>query len=222
VQDFQSGLAVVAIEESGRFPALPLRSSADLVVGEEVFLLAAVPDNGRRVHSGAVSGLDPFDAYWEYHLDRAVFTTAPNPGFGGGALIDRHGTVCGVVLLELAEIGRFTMATPVDELLQDREAFLAGQPTRRPPRGWLGVFCYPVSNHVVVGGVVPGSPAAVAGLQSGDVVLSVDDERIHDRYALYAALWKRKPGERVHLRVYRNNQVLVLSAELGDAEAFFA
>lgn len=222
VQDMRAGVAVVAIEESGRFPALPLGGSRQVSVGDEVFLLAAVQDNGRRVHNGAVSAVEPFDAYWEFRLEHALFTTAPNPGFGGGALVDRHGKVVGLVLLELAAIGRFTLAAPADDLIEHREEVIYRGRTQRPPRGWLGLFCYSVGDHVVVAGVVPGSPAALAGLRGGDVVLMVNDQRIERRGALYDALWRHRPGERVQLRIYRDKEVRTLSVELGDAEEFFA
>ncbi|GBD26491.1 Serine protease Do-like HtrA [bacterium HR30] len=222
LQDFRRGFAVVAIQESARFPALPLGKVETLKGGDPVFLLAAGPENSRRVHDGVVSAIEPFDAYWEYHADQAVFTTAPNPGFGGGALIDRQGVVCGLVLLEVAEIGRFTLAVPLDDLAQHREELLQRQRRDQPPRGWLGLFCYSVSNHVVIGGVVPGSPADTGGLKSGDVVLMVGDERIHDRGSLYNLIWQHKPGERIQMRVYRSNTIVSLTLELGDAEAFFA
>ncbi|GIW45321.1 MAG: PDZ domain-containing protein [Candidatus Binatia bacterium] len=222
VQDFRRGFAVVAIQESGRFPALALRPVETIRVGDPVFLLSAVSQNGRRVHDGVVSAVEPFDAYWEYHVDRAVFTTAPNPGFGGGALIDCRGDVCGLVLLELAEIGRFTLAVPLNDLVERREELLRGQRSPEPPRGWLGLFCYSVGRHVVVGGVVPGSPAETGGLKSGDVVLMVDGQRITERGDLYNLIWQHKPGDRLEMNVYRDNAVVRLTVRLGDAEAFFA
>lgn len=222
LQDFARGFAVIAIQESARFPTLPLGKVARLKPGDPVFLLAAGPENSRRVHDGVVTAIEPFDAYWEYHVDHAVFTTAPNPGFGGGALIDRQGVVCGLVLLEVAEIGRFTLAIPLDDLVQQPQELLQRQRVRQSPRGWLGLFCYSVSNHVVVGGVVPGSPADAGGLKTGDVVLMIGDERIHDRGSLYSMIWRHQPGERIHMRVYRNNAIVSLTVELGDVEAFFA
>lgn len=223
VQDFQTGLAIVAIEESGRFPALSLRSSAGLQPGEDIFVLSATEENGRRVHDGVVSAVEPFDAYWEYRLPRAIFTTAPNPGFGGGALIDRRGEVRAIVLLELAQIGRFTLAAPVDELVEHRDDILRSRrPPHRKARGWLGLFCYSVQDHVVIAGVIPRSPADVAGLKAGDVLLAVDDRVVHDRGQLYDELWQHGPGDRVELSVYRDKHVHRLIAQLGDAEQFFA
>ncbi|MCX8071837.1 MAG: S1C family serine protease [Candidatus Binatia bacterium] len=223
VQDFVRGFAVVAIEETGRFPTLPLGSVDELKVGDPVFLLGSGPENARRVHDGIVSAIEPFDAYWEYHVDRAVFTTTPNPGFGGAALLDRQGVARALVLLEVAEIGRFTLAVPLDYLAQHHEEVVR-QPhsARLPARGWLGLFCYSVSNHVVVGGVIPGSPAETGGLKSGDVVLMVGDERIYDRGSLYNLIWRHKPGDRIQMRVYRNNAIVSLDFELGNAEEFFA
>ncbi len=222
LQDFRRGFAVVAIQETARFPALALDKVGSLKAGDPVFLLAAGADNSRRVHDGVVSAIEPFDAYWEYHTDHAVFTTAPSPGFGGGALIDRRGVVCGLVLLEVAEIGRFTLAIPLDDLALHREELLQRQGVQQPARGWLGVFCYSVSHHVVIGGVIPGSPADTGGLKSGDVVLMVGDERIQDRGSLYQLIWRHKPGDRLQLRVYRNNAIVPLTLEVGDVDAFFA
>lgn len=223
VQDFQTGLAIVGIEETARFPALPLQMSSEVQAGEEVLILAAREENSRRVNDGIVSAVEPFDAYWEYRLPRAIFTTAPNPGFGGGAVIGRRGEVRGIVLLDLGQIGRFTLAAPVDELIEHREEILRSRRLpHRKARGWLGLFCYSVQDHLVIAGVVPKSPAEMAGLKAGDVLLAVDGHVVHDRGHLYDELWQHAPGDRVELSVYRDRQVHRLIAQLGDAEQFFA
>jgi serine protease Do len=223
VQDFYTGLAVVRVAEEARFPALPLSTSADLTPGEDVFLIGAVAENGRRIHDGVISALEQFDAFWEYRLQRAIFTTAPSPGYGGGALIDRKGQVRGIMLLELSQIGRLTLAAPVDELVARGEEFLAPRAqSGRKPRGWLGLFCYSVGSHLVVAGVIPESPADDAGLKTGDVLLAVEGRVVRERGELYDELWQRAPGERVRLSIYRDKQVQHLVAQLGDAEKFFA
>ncbi len=223
VQDFLTGLAVVSIDHEASVPALPLSSSAGLQKGEDVFLVAAVTDNGRRVHDGVVSAIEPFTAFWEYRLQRAIFITAPNPGFGGGALLDRYGQVRGVVLLDVGEIGRLSLIAPVDELAEKREQFLHNREALgRKPRGWLGLFCYALRNHLVVAGVVPESPAELAGLRAGDVLLAIENRVVHERDELYDELWARSPGEHVRLRVYRDRQVHDLLVQLGDAEKFFS
>ena len=87
------------------FAALPFLSDAQ--ISPDGTKIAA------RVSNGAVSYIGPFDANWEYVLDRAVMTTAMNPGLGGGPLLDPRGEVLGVVSLNLNEIGRFSLAIPI-------------------------------------------------------------------------------------------------------------
>ena len=95
-QDFASGIAVLKITSSG-FPVVPLRSATDLHPGDEVFLVASSgEDNTRRVNGGILTSVSPFDAYWEYGLDRALLCSAMNPGLGGGPMFDMKGRMVGV------------------------------------------------------------------------------------------------------------------------------
>jgi len=208
--DFVSGLALLRIAESG-LPALPLRSSTELALGEEVFIVASVGEGGVRVSSGAVSYLGPFDANWEYVLDRAVMTTAMNPGLGGGPLLDSVGRVVGVVSLNLNEIGRFALAVPSEHYSDARDAFLAGGQAALGTRAWLGVFCQVMKNHVVIAGLLPGGPGDQAGLKAGDVILAVDDHDVGDRASLYRRVWLRRPGEPVQLKIFRGREVQLVT-----------
>jgi S1-C subfamily serine protease len=118
---------------------------------------------GARARAASPS-LDPFDANWEYTLERAIFTSAMNPGLGGGPLIDRRGRVAGVVSLNLNEIGRFSLAIPIAHYRDHRDELLRyGRRTTRPSRAWLGLYCYLLRGHVVVAGLLPGGPAEAAG-----------------------------------------------------------
>jgi S1-C subfamily serine protease len=221
-QDFYTGLAAVSIPGGG-FAAAPTRSSEGNRAGDDVFILASVGGTSRRINSGGISGLGPFDAYWEYRLERSIRTTAMNPGFGGGALFLPTGEMVGVVSLELGEIGRFTLAVPVEYFLEHRKELLQhGRRTSRPPRAWVGMFCYELRDNVVVGGILPGGPGEQGGLKPGDVILLVDGRRIKERCYLYQCLWERQPGDLITFQVFRNRGVQELSVRAADAEVFFA
>lgn len=221
-QDFYSGLAAIKIP--GRnFRAARLASSDGLCTGQDVFIVAAAGGSERRANNGAVMSLDRFDAFWEFSLERGIVTTARNPGLGGGGLFTSAGTLVGVVSLDLNEVGRFTLGVPselwsahTDELLRD------GRRTSRPARAWVGVYCYAMGEHVIIAGVLPGTPSERSGLQAGDVVVAVDDQPISDRHALYASLWAHQPGETIHFQVFRGDAVREVLVESADAETFFA
>jgi S1-C subfamily serine protease len=221
-QDFASGIAVIRLSKPGP-RALPLGSSAELRTGDDVFIVAAAGDGQRRASDGVVTSLDRFDAHWEYSLERAILTTAMNPGVGGGALVDVHGRVAGLVSLDLGEVGRLTLAIPAECYLDHRDELLQhGHCACRPPRAWIGLYCYTFREHVVIAGMLPGTPGERAGLKAGDVVIGVDGERVRGRQELYAAIWKHRPGEAIDLRIFRNNEVRQLAVTGADAQAFFA
>jgi len=221
-QDFASGLAAIEIGARG-LAALDLCPSSELSVGQEIFIVAAAGENKRRANNGMISGLAPFDAYWEYSLDRAISTTAMNPGLGGAPVLDSRGRVAGIVSLDINEIGRFTLAIPVDDFLAHRGELLQhGRRVSRPPRAWVGLYCYTFRDRVVVAGTLPGTPAEQSGLEAGDVVLTVDGQTIATRRELYSTLWRHRPGDVLEFCVFRNNAVKQLAVSSRDAEEFFA
>ena len=219
--DYASGLALLRIPEQG-LPALPLQRTTDLRVGEEVFIVASVGEGEARVANGGISYIGPFDANWEYVLERAIMTTAMNPGLGGGPLIDTRGRLLGVVSLNLNEIGRFSLVIPADYYLDARDAFLAGARADAAARAWLGVFCQVMRDKVVIAGLLSGGPGEQAGLKTGDVILQADGKDVADRASLYRLLWAHRPGESVTLRIFRGRELRTVVVALGDVEEFFA
>lgn len=219
-QDFSTGIALLQL--SGKRIRALLLSDEAVALGQEVFVVAAVGSGGRRVAGGVVTSLDPFDANWEYRLDRAILTSALNPGLGGGPLIDMKGRIVGVVSLSLEAVGRFSLAIPISCYSEHREELLRFGRRRSPARAWLGMFCYTIKDHVVVAGLLQGSPGERSGMKSGDVIIAIDGQEVNCRGGLYQRLWSHRAGDKIELKIYRNNTVLTLDVESGDAEQFFA
>ena len=221
-QDFYTGLAAIKIPGSD-YRAVRLGSSEGLAAGTEIFILAAAGGSQRRVNNGAIMSLDRFDAFWEYSLERGIVTTARNPGLGGGGLFTNAGAMVGVVSLDLNEVGRFTLGVPVEHWTAHTQELLDfGRRTTRPPRAWVGVYCYMMSEHVIIAGVLPGTPSERGGLRPGDVVVAVDDQPVTERHDLYARLWQHRPGDVIRFQVFRDDAVREVLVESADAEAFFA
>ncbi len=221
-QDFATGIAVLSIEGSST-PPLRRGSSFDVNPGEDVFLVASVGATDRRSASGFISSVDPFDAYWEYYLDRALWVSAINPGLGGAPLCDARGRFVGLVSLNLGAVGRATLAVPSEHYYDHADELLSeGRRISRPTRAWLGMFCYALPDRTVVAGLVPGAPGERSGLVVGDILVRIDEEQVTGRLQLYEAIWRRKPGENITLKVFREGRIEDIVITGGDAEEFFA
>jgi putative serine protease PepD len=69
---------------------------------------------------------------------------------------------------------------------------------------------------------MPGGPGEKAGLQPGDLVITVDGADINERRGLYESLRNHGPGDMVRFKVLRNNRVLNLEIPAVRAEDYFA
>ena len=137
--------------------------------------------------------------------------------------MNRRCEVIAVSYLTFADLGRPILGIPGEYFLNVRDELQPhGRRVTAPPRAWLGVLSYTLREHVVIAGVMPGGPGEKAGLQQGDLVLSVDGRDINERRVLYDSLGNRKPGEQISLRVLRNNRVFQVDVPAIRAEDYFA
>ncbi len=208
-RDFTTSLGVLQIDGRGH-PHIDPVSSQDCELGQEIFVVSSLGGEKRCADTGMITYLGPFDAAWEFVLERCVCVTASalNIGLSGGPICNSKGELIAVCYLNFADLVRPILGIPGECFLSGRDELLRhGRRVSTPPRLWLGVLSYTLREHVVIAGVMPGSPGEKAGLRQGDLVLSADGLDIHERKALYDAINRHRPGESVRLRIMRNNQV---------------
>ena len=219
--DHESGLALLTIGRSDLEPAR-LADASELHRGDPVFLITCTGEKERRGASGHVSFVGPFEAFWEYMLDRAIMTTMLNPGLAGGPLFDARARVRGIVSLGLAAVARFSLAVPIALFLARRTSFERGeQPPPEERRAWLGFYPQASEDGIAVTGVVPGGPADTAGLKRGDLLVSVDGQAVLGLRQLYLAIWAARPGQVIGMQVLRDEAIQVVPVLSGDRYEFF-
>jgi serine protease Do len=224
--DPEGDLAVIKVDAKD-LPVAPLGDSEKLNVGDTVIAVGhalALP-GGPTVTAGIVSALDRSIRESNGALLRNLIQTdaAINPGNSGGALLDAAGNVVGVntaIAGEAQNIGFAIAITParivLDQLIK----------TGKVVRPLLGVEMAPVTpalateqNLAVKSGalivsVVPGSPAAQAGLRVDDVITRINGTRIDDPNDASNAIGMHKPGEAVEITVARGQETVSVKATL--------
>ena len=165
-------------------------------------------------------------------LEHFIQTDAAiNPGNSGGPLVDLNGRVIGVNSAIASPTGFYSgygFAVPVNIAKRVADDLIAFGEVRRPR---LGIGVMPVSEAdkdilklanlegARVSQVEPGLPAAKAGIELGDVIVSVDDHPIRDAGQLTALLAERyRPGQKVNLAVVRYGKRMNIEAELATFE----
>jgi S1-C subfamily serine protease len=219
-QDFETGLALVKVHCRD----LPFMrpSSQTITLGQAAFIVASSGESGRRVSGGHITSLESYDGQWEYLLEKSIRLTAFNPGFGGGTLADFQGRLMGVVSLNLNEIGKFSLAIPIEYYLQyEQELKQHGGVRSRSPRPWLGFYPQPFGDHIVIAGVTPGGPAETGGMKEGDIIIGVDEKEIRSRPELYREIWKKRPGERISFQILREEESVDVEVIGGDRRDFY-
>jgi S1-C subfamily serine protease len=217
--DHDSGLALLSLEDGSLRP-VPLGSS-EVAAGTPVFLLTCAGASERKGATGHVTAVGPFEAFWEYMLDRAIMTTAVNPGLAGAPLLDGVGRLLGIVALGLGAVGRYSLAIPLHLYLERRQGLEQGLDWPQPPRAWIGFYPQEQEGSVVITGVVPGGPADKAGIARGDLVLSVDGIPVASLRELYTQIWKRGSGETVDVQLLGESGIRVVEVVAGDRARFY-
>jgi serine protease Do len=208
-QDFTTNIALLKIDAHD-LPFLQAVSSMTCSTGQEILMVSSVGGEKRCADVGHITYLGPFDAPWEFVLERCLCVTASalNIGLNGGPICNAQGQIVGISYLNFPDLSRAILAIPGECFISSRDELLRhGRRVSVPSRLWLGVLSYTLREHVVITGVMPGSPGEKAGLRQGDVVLAADEREIHDRRAFYESVNTHRPGEIVTLKILRNNQV---------------
>jgi len=217
--DHETGLALIALEGPPLHPT-EVAAGGSVSPGLPVFLLTCTGERERKGATGHVSAVGPFEAFWEYMLDRAIMTTAINPGLAGAPLFDPDARLIGVVSLGLATVGRYSLAIPTDLYLAHRSRLEGDEPSR-DARAWIGFYPQGYDGGLVVSGVVAEGPAEKAGIQRGDLILSVDGDSVSTLRELYRALWRKGPGESVGFQILRDSAIRTIDVVAGDRYDFF-
>ena len=203
--DVDGDLAVIKADTASATP-LAWGAADQLQPGSVVFGAAASPSGGTRVTFGTISAVArAFRGPGGRRIDGSVEHTAPlAPGSSGGALLDAEGRLLAINTNRLGE--GFYLARPADAALKARvESLGRGESAERAR---LGVAIAP--SHVarrlrrsvglpdreglLVRGVEEGSPADLAGIQQGDLIVSVAGRTVADADALVEAIAAGAPG----------------------------
>ena len=186
------------------------------------------PGGGRGTPNAAAQSAGPF-------LFDVVQTDAPiNPGNSGGPLVDMQGRVIGIDTLVAGQaepgvqaqgIGfaiSIATAKPIaDQLVQNGQVvhpFIGIQYVPLNP-ALAAQLRVQVQDGAVIGQVVPGSPAASAGLQPDDIVTAIDGQPLQGESALAEAVNGHKPGDTVTFAVQRGQQQVSVPVVLGELPA---
>ncbi len=223
--DQTSGFGLVQALGRLDLPSVEFGDSATLDAGAPVVIASA----GGRQHAvrTEVVGREPFAGYWEYLLERPIFTSPPHPFWGGAGLFGTDGKLLGVgslILQQKEPGGRKTdlnMVVPIELLppiLDD--LLLHGRPSE-PARPWLGLFCAEQGDQVQVQGVSPGGPADQADIRPGDRIISVGSAKVTDLAEFWRALWSSGPaGTSISLTLGRGRSRVPATVTSGDRAGF--
>jgi len=224
--DERSDVALLKIEASD-LPTVRLGTDHELKVGEWVLAIGSPFGFDHTVTAGIVSAIGrslPRENYVPFiQTDVAI-----NPGNSGGPLFNLEGEVIGVNSQIFSRTGGFmglSFAIPIDVAIDVADQL---RKKGRVSRGWLGVLIQDVTRELaesfgmakpqgaLVAKVLEDSPAAKAGFEVGDIVLSFAGEEVDRSSDLPPIVGSTEVGTDVPVRVLRNGKTVEFSVRTAE------
>jgi serine protease Do len=227
--DEQVDIAVVKVEGSG-LPTLPFLDSDKLRQGQFVVALGSPLGLQNSLSHGVISAtarqLKAESPVVYIQTDASI-----NPGNSGGPLLDINGRIAGINTMIYSESGGnegIGFAIPAN-LAKEMYERLRTNPRIR--RGVIGVIPETITQRlgtalgldrdsgVILSDVAPHGPADAAGLQTGDVVLTVDGKPMSEARDFTLAVFERAPGGTLKLEIQRGKQTLAKNVAIIERDS---
>jgi len=229
--DTETQIALLKAKDAG-LPALAVGKSADLGPGSWIGVVGISPERTAAVTQGIVSSVA---------ADKLRLNVWVTPGSSGGPVIDANGRMVGLLrgiyMDERPVVFQFrdreqagsgmvfsnraeapssgmALAVPVDIVMD-----VAGQIREKGKveRGWLGVgIGTSEDGRTEIGSIDPESPAELAKLREGDIVLKIAGRDVTSPDVLASEIRKRKPGQDITLSIERDGKPMDVKAKLGE------
>jgi S1-C subfamily serine protease len=232
-------LAVVKVDATKLRP-ITIGRSGSLELGDEVIALGfPLGLGGPTVTKGIVSGLNrkvtvAGNGGVTEHLVGLLQTDAAiNPGNSGGALVNSAGQLVGIntAAAQAGSAENVGFAISIDDALPVVKQILS-RPAEK--RAWLGVSVRdldptialqfgldPQEQGALVAGVIPGSPAASAGIKAGDVIVAIAGRDITSAAGLTNTLTDLRPGQKITVRLIGSDGSRTIRVILQNRPATF-
>jgi S1-C subfamily serine protease len=235
--DELNDIAVVKVDADA-LPAINLRpvASEPLLVGETVIAIGSPFGLDASVTAGVLSALNREIRLDEQNPGEGVQTipsilqtdAAINPGNSGGALVDAQGRLVGINTAILTRSGASQgvgFAVGVEQAMSSAEQLIEQGFVRHPLLGIAGTdvsaevaeeLGLPAPRGAIIESVQPDTGASSVDLRPGDVIVSVDGERLSTMSELVAEVRRRAPGDEVRLEIFRDGETFEVAVELGE------
>lgn len=224
--DPETDLAVLKIDAE-QLPAVTFANGEQLHVGDVVLAIGNPFGVGQTVTQGIISalgrshlGINTFENFIQ--TDASI-----NPGNSGGALIDAEGNLIGINSAIYSRSGGsmgIGFAIPVSIAKQVMEQIsLTGSVTR----GWIGIEAQDITQELaesfkldsiegsLIAGILRNSPADLAGLKAGDILVTINDKAIVDSESMLNLIAVLKPKEKAMLGIMRDGKLMNVELIVG-------
>ncbi len=224
-RDKETDIAVLKIEPDKPLPAAVFGNSESLRVGQWVLAVGNPMGLDRTVTLGVISGIGRERLNLSKYENFIQTDAAINPGNSGGPLFNLRGEVIGIntAIIHMAQGIGFSI--PADMVSRVVEQLVA---RGRVVRGWLGVgiqgltkelaqqFGIKEGQGVLINEVYEDDPAHAAGIQPGDIILTVDGKSVDSPNQLSRLVARVGPGEKAVIRLLRDGNEMTYHVPMAE------
>ncbi|HHW43274.1 PDZ domain-containing protein [Desulfofundulus thermobenzoicus] len=223
--DYDLDLAVVKVDAGKPLSTLQMGDSDKVRVGEWVIAIGNPFGLDHTVTVGVISAKGrPVQVENRRYKNLLQTDASINPGNSGGPLLNLNGEVVGINTA-VAQAQGIGFAIPTSTVKEVLDQLMNEKQNQRP---WLGVQMQPVTEEIaaylglpeasgaLVAGVIPGSPAANAGLAQGDVILQVNGQKVNNPDELAKLIQESKVGQRMVLQIFRKGNIRQVPMTLAE------